>query len=173
MIDNFLNIKYPNGQMTLALTEFFPNTSGNIRKLFQKVISLNWDDEERDRISEHLVSWLTARVEECSNEELMRSLANTAVSAHTKATEMQTEIDKQTEKVNRMKELVSCVAPVDRKKYKDGLKAEKEKLSALKSRQKDCMSEFRFYKNEISKAKSTVEKYKKNLELVKELSGRG
>ena len=170
MEDSMLSINYPNGNMTINMMQFFPATGAMIRKLYKSVISLVWDIREQTEITDRILKYVDMRARECGNEELLKALASESVSAHTRATELEEDIVKQSQKVDRMKELVSCVSPADRKTYKDSLKAEKEELSRLKQRKKDLISHSRFYQNEFNQAKSRAEKFKQNYELVMKLA---
>lgn len=168
MDDNILVVNYPSGRLVLNMTEFFPNTALNTRKLIKKVIGEIPFVEDRippvDRILEHL----DAAIAVSEDEKVLKEYANLAVTAHTKAAEMQDYVDKQTEKVERMKKIFATFSPIEKKKHKPNLDKEKEILKGLKEKQSSYMVEYRMYKSQFNERQKRTEKLKKNRELIEE-----
>ena len=158
----------PGGHIQLNLPEFFPASKGNIRKLFQKVIGLNW--EGRVGAAKEILEYLDRRVEALDAAGTMKKYANKAVSAHTKAGEMQERIDKQAGRVDRMQEFIRTVPKGRQKQYRENLKQEKQALKTLKERQRGLMDEFRHYQNGITRVKREEARLKDNIELIMQLT---
>lgn len=171
MHDTCLTIKYPHGTMNIFMEEFFPTTSGNIRKLYKKVIGLIRDQGEQDRITKEILEYLEFELKEAEDEEVLRSYANASVSAHTKATEIQEYIDRQQDKVDRLKEHIAALPYREKRMYADTMKAEKEKLKVAERKQKSYMHDFRYHKKEFERRKSIVEKLKANIETIRDIGG--
>ena len=170
--ENVIVISYPNGKIIINLPEFFPSTASAIRKLYKNVIGnmVSWDD--RDRITDQMITWLKARAAEAGDEDILRFYANKSVSYHTKVTEIEPDIQKQTEKMEKLKANVATLAPGEKKIYKELMDAEKDKLRKLKETKKDAFGYYRFYKNEFEKSKRKAEKLRENAALIEEIMGR-
>lgn len=158
----------PGGHITLNLPEFFPASKGSIRKLFQKIIGLNW--EGRVDAAKEILDYLDRRVEALDAAGTMKKYANKAVSAHTKAGEMQEQIDKQAGRVDRMQEFIRTIPKGRQKQYRENLKQEKQALKTLKERQRGLMDEFRHYQGGITRVKREEARLKGNIELIMQLT---
>lgn len=163
MKDELLTIHYPRGRMTICLPKFFPASSGTVRKLFLKTIALAEDNVE---LSDKIIAYLREEIAETRNEETLKGYADAAVSAHTKASEMQGDIDRQTEKVERLRQAKP------KGQAKEVLKQEKEALKVLKERQKSFMGDFRWNRKQFEDRKTRARKLSENLELIEELTDR-
>lgn len=157
--------------MCLDLERFFPAATGDIRKLFKKVIAIVPGVREQDEITGRILAYLDAAISEASDEKVMKGFAERAVSNHTKATEMQEDVDRQQKKVDRLKDHISTLPPSEKKHFREKVKVEKDALKALKDRQRQYMSNYTCYKHQFDDRKKLEEKLKKNREIVLEFQG--
>ena len=163
MNDEVLTIRYPRGTMMINMTKFFPATSGAVRNLILKTISLAEDNVD---LLDKIIAHIREDIAESENEEALKTLANAAVMAHTKASEMQGDIDRQSEKVERLRQAKP------KGQAKEVLKNEKEALKVLKERQKSFMGDFRWNRKQFEDRKTRAKKLSENLELIEELTDR-
>lgn len=161
--EELLTIHYPRGTMVIYMPRFFPASSGTVRKLFLKTISLADDSAD---LADKVVAFLREEIAETGNEETLKGYADAAVSAHTKASEMQEDIDRQSEKVERLR------LSKPKGQAKEVLKNEKEALKVLKERQKSFMGDFRWNRKQFEDRKTRAKKLSENLELIEELTER-
>lgn len=159
MDQNIIYITYHNGlgHMTVVLDKFFPTDATRVRKLL-KVI--DEDYEHRDELRAAIVQHCGQRAQELLDSR--KFLANRAVDMHTRATELQPEIDKLTRQVESME--AYC-------KTRSG-RCYREKLKELKARQKEMTAQRRFYlqkfkeyQREFASAEKKAERLKKNAEV--------
>jgi patatin-like phospholipase/acyl hydrolase len=54
-----VDITYPSGRMTINLENFFPASSGNLKKLL-KIIDMDW--QHKDLIIRDIVTWMTEEI---------------------------------------------------------------------------------------------------------------
>ena len=145
------------GHMTIVLDKFFPTDATRLRKLL-KLVDEDYEhrDELRDTIVQHCGQRASALLDG------RRDLANKAVEQHTRATEMQPEIDKLTGQIERLAEY--CKTKEGRA-YREQLKELKAKLKDLKQRQRDALASYRDYQREFVSAENRANRLKKNAEV--------
>ena len=170
MIENGIcHITYPNGNMSLVMKEFFPTSAHNIRLLFLKTIALNW--EERWQIAQDILQWLKEAHRELDAESNMKDAANNCVMLRTQAKEMQESIDRQAERIGKMKVYLKEMKRGDGKKtYREKLKAEQEKLKGLKEKQHSLMENSKYNNGRFIRVQALDKKFKANIELIEQLS---
>ena len=146
-----LSINYPNGYMKIDMDFFFPADPARLRKLF-RVVDMADDCGELRR---QAADFCRARAAELSEER--PSYARAAVNCHTRATELQNDIDRQQARLDRLERY---------RVPKETLKRERGALRELKGRQRMLMADFRSYRHRFESAGKKVEKLKKNVEVI-------
>lgn len=145
------------GHMTIVLDKFFPTDATRLRKLLKLV---DEDYEHRDELRAIIVQHCGQRASALLDGR--RDPANKAVEQHTRATEMQPEIDKLTGQIERLAEY--CKTKEGRA-YREQLKELKAKLKDLKQRQCDALASYRDYQREFVSAENRANRLKKNAEV--------
>ena len=145
------------GHMTIVLDLFFPTDATRLRKLLKLV---DEDYEHRDELRAAIVQHCSQRASALLDGR--RDLANKAVEQHTRATEMQPEIDKLTGQIERLAEY--CKTKEGRA-YRAQLKELKAKLKDLKQRQRVALASYRDYQREFVSAENRANRLKKNAEV--------
>lgn len=145
------------GHMTIVLDKFFPTGATRLRKLLKLV---DEDYEHRDELRAAIVQHCSQRASALLDGR--KDLANKAVEQHTRATEMQPEIDKLTGQIERLAEY--CKTKEGRA-YREQLKELKAKLKDLKQRQRDALASYRDYQREFVSAENRANRLKKNAEV--------
>jgi len=161
-----MQINYPNGTMFINSEEFFPCPKVKLLKLM-KIVGMNYYTECQEKGKE-ILNTLSESLENLDEVNTLKLYANEAVSAKTAAGEMQDQIDKQAAVVEKGKKLIPQMVPASRKYARERLKEEKEKLKTLKAKQKSLMAHYRYYDSEFKKVKSKAQKYRDNIEIVKQ-----
>ena len=128
------------GHMTIVLDKFFPTDATRLRKLLKLV---DEDYEHRDELRAIIVQHCGQRASALLDGR--KDLANKAVEQHTRATEMQPEIDKLTGQIERL--------------------AEYCKTKEVKQRQRDALASYRDYQREFVSAENRANRLKKNAEV--------
>ena len=146
------------GHMTIVLDKFFPTDATRLRKLLRTV---NEDYEHRDELRAIIVQHCGQRASALLDGR--RDLANKALEQHTRATEMQPEIDKLTSQIERLTEY--CKTKEGRA-YREQLKELKAKLKDMKQRQRDALASYRDCQRKFVSAGNRANRLKKNAEAV-------
>lgn len=163
MDQKIINITFHQGMghMTVVLDAFFPTDATRLRKLLSII---DEDYEHRDK--------LRAVVQHCSQraQALMdgrSDLANQAVNYHTKATELQPEIDKMARQVDTLQRYVKTYCKRGGQGYRQQLKELKAQLKEVKKQQRHALTLYRDYQRRFVGAEKEAEKLKKNVEVAK------
>ena len=163
MDQKIINITFHQGMghMTVVLDEFFPTDATRLRKLLSII---DEDYEHRDE--------LRAVVQHCGQraQALMdgrSDLANQAVNYHTKATELQPEIDKMARQVDTLQRYVKTYCKRGGQGYRQQLKELKAQLKEVKKQQRHALTLYRDYQRRFVGAEKEAEKLKKNVEVAK------
>ena len=158
--EEILHIRYPNGEMYINKKEFFPCSASKLKKLIRLTEDPDWYEHAKE-----ITAFLEDRIAE--ETDWSRASAAGAVEARTKAVEMQPDIDRQQGIVDRMAKAKAEVRPGHKKEYMVRLKGEKERLSALKAKQRDCMDVFRFYNAGFKKSQSLIRTAEEDIEVLR------
>lgn len=165
------HITLPNGHLHLNLFNFFPASKAEVRKLFLKIISRCPDYRYQSQIAQEILQWVKVAYDEADIETALKSYANTYGSRITEAKEMQEDIDKQTELIEKMKCWLDEMPKGSGKKaYRKKLKAEKEKLKKLKEDQRSLKSDASWSHGQFIKLHAKAERFKANIELIEQLT---
>ena len=163
MDQKIINITFHQGMghMTVVLDAFFPTDATRLRKLLSII---DEDYEHRDE--------LRAVVQHCGQraQALMdgrSDLANQAVNYHTKATELQPEIDKMARQVDTLQRYVKTYCKRGGQGYRQQLKELKAQLKEIKEQQRHALTLYRDYQRRFVGAEKEAEKLKKNVEVAK------
>lgn len=163
MDQKIINITFHQGMghMTVVLDAFFPTDATRLRKLLSII---DEDYEHRDL--------LRAVVQHCGQraQALMdgrSDLANQAVNYHTKATELQPEIDKMARQVDTLQRYVKTYCKRGGQGYRQQLKELKAQLKEVKKQQRHALTLYRDYQRRFVGAEKEAEKLKKNVEVAK------
>lgn len=163
MDQKIINITFHQGMghMTVVLDAFFPTDATRLRKLLSII---DEDYEHRDE--------LRAVVQHCGQraQALMdgrSDLANQAVNYHTKATELQLEIDKMARQVDTLQRYVKTYCKRGGQGYRQQLKELKAQLKEVKKQQRHALTLYRDYQRRFVGAEKEAEKLKKNVEVAK------
>ena len=163
MDQKIINITFHQGMghMTVVLDAFFPTDATRLRKLLSII---DEDYEHRDE--------LRAVVQHCGQraQALMdgrSDLANQAVNYHTKATELQPEIDKIARQVDTLQRYVKTYCKRGGQGYRQQLKELKAQLKEVKKQQRHALTLYRDYQRRFVGAEKEAEKLKKNVEVAK------
>lgn len=153
------------GRMTIRLGEFFPTGTARVRKLL-KIIREDWEhgDELRTDIVQHCEQCVTAL------KASLKDYANEAVNLHTKATEMQPDIDRMEQRIKIEQHYLDTrrIDKATAKMYRDQLKAEKKHLSEKKKLQQDYLAGSRKSEQRFKRAQRDIELLEKNAEVVRD-----
>lgn len=158
-MDTTISITYHEGRghMTVVLDKFFPTDATRLRKLL-KVI--DEDYEHRDELRAAIVQHCGRRAQEALDGR--KDLANRAADMHTRAAELQPEIDKLTRQVKALG--AYCKTPSGRC-CRQQLKDLKAREKGAKERHRLCLQKFKEYQREFVNAEKTAEQLKKNADV--------
>lgn len=164
MDQKIINITFHQGMghMTVVLDEFFPTDATRLRKLLS-IIDEDYEhqDELRAVVVQHCGQRAQALMDGRSD------LANQAVNYHTKATELQPEIDKMARQVDTLQRYVKTYCKRGGQGYRQQLKELKAQLKEIKEQQRHALTLYRDYQRRFVGAEKEAEKLKKNVEVAK------
>lgn len=164
MDQKIINITFHQGMghMTVVLDEFFPTDATRLRKLLS-IIDEDYEhqDELRAVVVQHCGQRAQALMDGRSD------LANQAVNYHTKATELQPEIDKMARQVDTLQRYVKTYCKRGGQGYRQQLKELKAQLKEVKKQQRHALTLYRDYQRRFVGAEKEAEKLKKNVEVAK------
>lgn len=164
MNQKIINITFHQGMghMTVVLDAFFPTDATRLRKLLS-IIDEDYEhqDELRAVIVQHCGQRARALMDGRSD------LANQAVNYHTKATELQPEIDKMARQVDTLQRYVKTYCKRGGQGYRQQLKELKAQLKEVKKQQRHALTLYRDYQRRFVGAEKEAEKLKKNAEVAK------
>lgn len=149
------------GHMTIVLDKFFPTDATRLRKLL-KLVDEDYDhrDELRAIIVQHCGQRASALLDG------RRDLANKAVEQHTRAAEMQPEIDKLTGQIDAVQKYIKTFCSKrGGQGYRSQLKELKAQLKNKKEEQRSLLSAYRDYQRQFVSAENQAKKLKKNAEV--------
>ena len=148
------------GHATIVLDKFFPTDATRLRKLLKMVD----EDEHWDELRAIIVRHCGRRASDLLDGR--KDLANKAVEYHTKATELQPEIDKLTGQIGAMQKYIKTFCSKrGGQGYQDQLKELKAKLKNKKEEQRTALSAYRDYQRQFVSAETQAKKLKKNAEV--------
>ena len=159
-------IQYYSGRMNIICDHFFPASAANVRKLFNKVVCLDYD--HRADIAQDILQWMQDQVQH--DTALLPQYAKAAVDAGTKAAEMQGEIEKQAAMVQCVKNMAASLKRGKKDTCAEALKKEKERLKTMRSRQNDWKKKKRDNTHAFQSCQNQIKKFKENIELIEQLS---
>lgn len=164
MDQKIINITFHQGMghMTVMLDAFFPTDATRLRKLLS-IIDEDYEhqDELRAVVVQHCGQRAQALMDGRSD------LANQAVNYHTKATELQPEIDKMARQVDTLQRYVKTYCKRGGQGYRQQLKELKAQLKEVKKQQRHALTLYRDYQRRFVGAEKEAEKLKKNVEVAK------
>lgn len=150
------------GHMTVVLDAFFPTDATRLRKLLSII---DEDYEHRDELRAVVVQHCGQRAQALMDGR--SDLANQAVNYHTKATELQPEIDKMARQVDTLQRYVKTYCKRGGQGYRQQLKELKAQLKEVKKQQRHALTLYRDYQRRFVGAEKEAEKLKKNVEVAK------
>lgn len=165
MDQKIINITFHQGMghMTVVLDAFFPTDATRLRKLLSII---DEDYEHRDELRAVVVQHCGQRAQALMDGR--SDLANQAVNYHTKATELQPEIDKMARQVDTLQRYVKTYCKRGGGQgYRQQLKELKAQLKDIKEQQRHALTLYRDYKRRFVGAEKEAEKLKKNVEVAK------
>ena len=164
MDQKIINITFHQGMghMTVVLDAFFPTDATRLRKLLSII---DEDYEHRDELRAVVVQHCGQRAQALMDGR--SDLANQAVNYHTKATELQPEIDKMARQVDTLQRYVKTYCKRGGQGYRQQLKELKAQLKEVKKQQRHALTLYRDYKRRFVGAEKEAEKLKKNVEVAK------
>lgn len=164
MDQKIINITFHQGMghMTVVLDEFFPTDAARLRKLLSII---DEDHEHRDELRSIVVQHCGQRAQALMDGR--SDLANQAVNYHTKATELQPEIDKMARQVDTLQRYVKTYCKRGGQGYRQQLKELKAQLKEVKKQQRHALTLYRDYQRRFVGAEKEAEKLKKNVEVAK------
>lgn len=164
MDQKIINITFHQGMghMTVVLDEFFPTDAARVRKLLSII---DEDYEHRDELRAVVVQHCGQRAQALMDGR--SDLANQAVNYHTKATELQPEIDKMARQVDTLQRYVKTYCKRGGQGYRQQLKELKAQLKEVKKQQRHALTLYRDYQRRFVGAEKEAEKLKKNVEVAK------
>ena len=164
MDQKIINITFHQGMghMTVVLDEFFPTDATRLRKLLSII---DEDYEHRDELRAVVVQHCGQRAQALMDGR--SDLANQAVNYHTKATELQPEIDKMARQVDTLQRYVKTYCKRGGQGYRQQLKELKAQLKDIKEQQRHALTLYRDYQRRFVGAEKEAEKLKKNVEVAK------
>lgn len=152
MDQKIINITFHQGMghMTVVLDAFFPTDATRLRKLLSII---DEDYEHQDELRAVVVQHCGQRAQ--------------AVNYHTKATELQPEIDKMARQVDTLQRYVKTYCKRGGQGYRQQLKELKAQLKEVKKQQRHALTLYRDYQRRFVGAEKEAEKLKKNVEVAK------
>ena len=164
MDQKIINITFHQGMghMTVVLDAFFPTDATRLRKLLSII---DEDYEHRDELRAVVVQHCGQRAQALMDGR--SDLANQAVNYHTKATELQPEIDKMARQVDTLQRYVKTYCKRGGQGYRQQLKELKAQLKEVKKQQRHALTLYRDYQRRFVGAEKEAEKLKKNVEVAK------
>lgn len=164
MDQKIINITFHQGMghMTVVLDAFFPTDATRLRKLLSII---DEDYEHRDELRAVVVQHCGQRAQALMDGR--SDLANQAVNYHTKATELQPEIDKMARQVDTLQRYVKTYCKRGGQGYRQQLKELKAQLKDIKEQQRHALTLYRDYQRRFVGAEKEAEKLKKNVEVAK------
>lgn len=164
MDQKIINITFHQGMghMTVVLDAFFPTDATRLRKLLSII---DEDYEHRDELRAVVVQHRGQRAQALMDGR--SDLANQAVNYHTKATELQPEIDKMARQVDTLQRYVKTYCKRGGQGYRQQLKELKAQLKEVKKQQRHALTLYRDYQRRFVGAEKEAEKLKKNVEVAK------
>lgn len=164
MDQKIINITFHQGMghMTVVLDAFFPTDATRLRKLLSII---DEDYEHRDELRAVVVQHCGQRAQALMDGR--SDLANQAVNYHTKATELQPEIDKMARQVDTLQKYVKTYCKRGGQGYRQQLKELKAQLKEVKKQQRHALTLYRDYQRRFVGAEKEAEKLKKNVEVAK------
>lgn len=164
MDQKIINITFHQGMghMTVVLDAFFPTDATRLRKLLSII---DEDYEHRDELRAVVVQHCSQRAQALMDG--WSDLANQAVNYHTKATELQPEIDKMARQVDTLQRYVKTYCKRGGQGYRQQLKELKAQLKEVKKQQRHALTLYRDYQRRFVGAEKEAEKLKKNVEVAK------
>lgn len=164
MDQKIINITFHQGMghMTVVLDAFFPTDATRLRKLLSII---DEDYEHRDELRAVVVQHCGQRAQALMDGR--SDLANQAVNYHTKATELQPEIDKMARQVDTLQRYVKTYCKRGGQGYRQQLKELKAQLKEVKKQQRHALTLYRDYQRRFVSAEKEAEKLKKNVEVAK------
>ena len=165
MDQKIINITFHQGMghMTVVLDAFFPTDATRLRKLLSII---DEDYEHRDELRAVVVQHCGQRAQALMDGR--SDLANQAVNYHTKATELQPEIDKMARQVDTLQRYVKTYCKRGGGQgYRQQLKELKAQLKGIREQQRHALTLYRDYKRRFVGAEKEAEKLKKNVEVAK------
>lgn len=148
--------------MTVMLDAFFPTDAARLRKLLSII---DEDYEHRDELRAVVVQHCGQRAQALMDGR--SDLANQAINYHTKATELQPEIDKMARQVDTLQRYVKTYCKRGGQGYRQQLKELKAQLKEIKEQQRHALTLYRDYQRRFVGAEKEAEKLKKNVEVAK------
>ncbi|ANU54905.1 hypothetical protein I5Q82_05490 [Acutalibacter muris] len=164
MDQKIINITFHQGMghMTVMLDAFFPTDAARLRKLLSII---DEDYEHRDELRAVVVQHCGQRAQALMDGR--SDLANQAINYHTKATELQPEIDKMARQVDTLQRYVKTYCKRGGQGYRQQLKELKAQLKEIKEQQRHALTLYRDYQRRFVGAEKEAEKLKKNVEVAK------
>lgn len=164
MDQKIINITFHQGMghMTVVLDAFFPTDATRLRKLLSII---DEDYEHQDELRAVVVQHCSQRAQALMDGR--SDLANQAVNYHTKATELQPEIDKMARQVDTLQRYVKTYCKRGGQGYRQQLKELKAQLKEVKKQQRHALTLYRDYQRRFVGAEKEAEKLKKNVEVAK------
>lgn len=164
MDQKIINITFHQGMghMTVVLDAFFPTDAARLRKLLSII---DEDYEHRDELRAVVVQHCGQRAQALMDGR--SDLANQAINYHTKATELQPEIDKMARQVDTLQRYVKTYCKRGGQGYRQQLKELKAQLKEIKEQQRHALTLYRDYQRRFVGAEKEAEKLKKNVEVAK------
>ena len=165
MDQKIINITFHQGMghMTVVLDAFFPTDAARLRKLLSII---DEDYEHRDELRAVVVQHCGQRAQALMDGR--SDLANQAVNYHTKATELQPEIDKMARQVDTLQKYIKTYCKRGGGQgYRQQLKELKAQLKDIKEQQRHALTLYRDYQRRFVGAEKEAEKLKKNVEVAK------
>lgn len=164
MDQKIINITFHQGMghMTVVLDALFPTDATRLRKLLSII---DEDYEHRDELRAVVVQHCGQRAQALMDGR--SDLANQAVDYHTKATELQPEIDKMARQVDTLQRYVKTYCKRGGQGYRQQLKELKAQLKEVKEQQRHALTLYRDYQRRFVGAEKEAEKLKKNVEVAK------
>ena len=164
MDQKIINITFHQGMghMTVVLDAFFPTDAARLRKLLSII---DEDYEHRDELRAVVVQHCGQRAQALMDGR--SDLANQAINYHTKATELQPEIDKMARQVDTLQRYVKTYCKRGGQGYRQQLKELKAQLKDIKEQQRHALTLYRDYQRRFVGAEKEAEKLKKNVEVAK------
>lgn len=159
-----LNINWKTGHMMIVMDRFFPCSVKDLNFLLNKCICLDWEHEGDiiKQIEDHCIRGIA------ETEEYKRILPQMEAETREDLAELCTKVATRERIVEGIKADRDAAKGKEKKQLSEVLKKAKEDLKSVQAHRRNTEAKVRDYARKYEESDRLIEKYKKNLEILKQ-----